>query len=423
MAQIDEKAMTFAPSMAVPSIALSSAPQALSMPGVPYTLRMMLMLATRLNRGSLTVVLPDGRRVKCAGLRPGPSAELVLHDASFASQLLRGGGLAAGEAYMDGDFDSPDLAALIELAAINGNILDETLDGKPWVRQVRSVLHWLNRNSRRGSRRNISHHYDLGNDFYRLWLDDTMTYSSALFAGPGRTLEQAQTDKYLSLADRIGLRAEHSLLEIGTGWGGFACCVAKEIGCSVTTVTISREQFDYAARRVQQEGLSEKIDVRLCDYRDVQGRFDRIASIEMVEAVGEQYWPLYFGRLHDFLTPGGIAGLQVITIDDRYFETYRRSMDFVQRYIFPGGMLPSPSALRAVTAKAGFRWLNDMTFGIDYAETLAIWRRRFCDAWPEVAALGFDERFRRMWEFYLCYCEGGFRAGTVDVAQIALARD
>ncbi len=416
--------MTFAaPPIQAPAVQLSSAPQALSMPGVSYPLRMMLMLATRLGRGSLTVVLPDGRCVRCSGPQPGPSAELILHDASFASRLLRGGALAVGEAYIDGDFDSPDLTALIELAAVNGDILDATLDGKPWIRCARSFFHWLNRNSKRGSRRNISHHYDLGNDFYRLWLDRTMTYSSALFTVPGQTLEQAQAAKYLALADRIGLRAEHSLLEIGTGWGGLACTVAKEIGCSVTTITISREQFDYAARRVQQEGLSEKIDVRLCDYRDVQGRFDRVASIEMLEAVGEQYWPLYFARLRECLTPGGIAGLQVITIDDRYFETYRRSMDFVQRHIFPGGMLPSPSALRAVSARAGFRWSGDTTFGIDYARTLEIWRRRFRDAWPDIARLGFDKRFRRMWEFYLCYCEGGFRAGTVDVAQIALARD
>jgi cyclopropane-fatty-acyl-phospholipid synthase len=249
-----------------------------------------------------------------------------------------------------------------------------------------------------------------------------MTYSSAKFERPEQSLTDAQRNKYATLARRIGLRPDHALLEIGCGWGGFAEFAAKEIGCNVTGITISRQQLDFARRRMHEAGLADKVDIRLEDYRDTQGAFDRIASIEMFEAVGEEYWPAFFGKVRGLLRPGGVAGLQIITIDERYFSAYRRSVDFIQKYVVPGGMLPSPSVLRAQIEQAGLVWRDTATFGLDYARTLAAWRDRFQNAWEEIRAQGFDERFKRLWNYYLSYCEAGFRAGSIDVAQIAVAR-
>ena len=249
-----------------------------------------------------------------------------------------------------------------------------------------------------------------------------MTYSSAVFEAPEQSLNEAQANKYRRLARLLDLKPEHEVLEIGCGWGGFACLAAQEFGCRVTGVTISQEQYAYAVERVRQAGLADRVTIELCDYRDVARRFDRICSIEMFEAVGEQYWPVFFAKLHDCLKPGGVAALQVITIADKYFEDYRRTMDFIQRYIFPGGMLPSPGALKRETAAAGLSWREEASFAPDYARTLAKWREDFRAHWPDIRAQGFDERFRRMWEFYLAYCEGGFTAKTIDVVQIALQR-
>jgi cyclopropane-fatty-acyl-phospholipid synthase len=250
-----------------------------------------------------------------------------------------------------------------------------------------------------------------------------MTYSSAKFDRPDETLGEAQRNKYASLARRIDLKPEHRLLEIGCGWGGFAEFAAREIGCNVTGITISREQHDFAKERIASAGLAAKAEIRLEDYRDTQGTFDRIASIEMFEAVGEEYWPAYFSKIRSLLAPGGLAGLQIITIDERYFSAYRRSVDFIQKYVFPGGMLPSMQALRDQVARAGLNWHDNTTFGQDYARTLASWRDRFLSAWDEIRPLGFDDQFKRMWSYYLSYCEAGFRAGSIDVTQIALARN
>jgi cyclopropane-fatty-acyl-phospholipid synthase len=249
-----------------------------------------------------------------------------------------------------------------------------------------------------------------------------MTYSSAKFEKPGQSLNDAQRNKYASLARRIGLAPEHDVLEIGCGWGGFAEFAAKEVGCRVTGITISREQHDFARARLFKAGLAGKTEIRLEDYRDTKGSFDRIASIEMFEAVGEQYWPAYFNKVAANLKPGGQAGLQIITINERYFESYRRSVDFIQKYIFPGGMLPSMRALREQVARADLAWNGNTTFGHDYADTLALWRDRFLAAWSDIRAQGFDEKFKRMWGYYLSYCEAGFRAGSIDVAQVAIAK-
>ena len=249
-----------------------------------------------------------------------------------------------------------------------------------------------------------------------------MTYSAALFPHAETPLEEAQRSKYRSLAERLGLESGHRLLELGCGWGGFAEFAAAEIGARVTAITISEQQHAYAAARIQAAGLADRVEVRLQDYRDVAGRYDRIAAIEMLEAVGERYWPLFFDKLRDRLKPGGVAGLQVITIADRYFEAYRRGADFIQRHVFPGGMLPSPQALRQQVARAGLVELGALTFGPDYARTLASWQQRFQAAWPQIREAGFDRRFKRLWEYYLAYCEAGFRAGYTDVCQLTLQR-
>jgi cyclopropane-fatty-acyl-phospholipid synthase len=319
-------------------------------------------------------------------------------------------------------WDSPNVTAFLQFFLRNGEALQDKLRGIPGARFVSRLGHMLRRNSKRGSKRNIEYHYDLGNSFYRRWLDPTMTYSSARFEHPGQDLSEAQINKYRSLAERIDLKPEHHLLEIGSGWGGFAEYAASEIGCRVTGITISKEQLAFARERMERKQLSHKVDIRYQDYRDVDEKFDRIASIEMFEAVGEEYWPDYFGKIRQCLKPGGKAGLQIITIADRSFASYRKRADFIQRYIFPGGMLPSPTALRQQVAQAGLTWAGNLEFGLDYAETLKLWRERFRAAWPDISAQGFDERFRRMWEYYLSYCEAGFRAGNIDVTQLTLAR-
>ena len=273
-----------------------------------------------------------------------------------------------------------------------------------------------------GSARNIAYHYDLGNAFYAEWLDPGMTYSSAMFADAGDDLETAQRRKNRSVAELLELAPGHELLEIGCGWGGFAEYAAGERGAKVTGLTISHEQHDYATARLARAGLAGRAEIRLQDYRDVAGTFDRIASIEMIEAVGEKHWPTYFARLRSLLRPGGIAVLQAITIADHRFESYRRCPDFIQRYIFPGGMLPSPSVMRQAAARAGLAFVEGPRFAQSYARTLALWQERFQSAWPRIAAPGFDRRFKRMWEYYLAYCEAGFRSGNLDVGHYRLER-
>lgn len=391
-------------------------------PGLPRLARLAFRVLLHIRNGSLTILLPDGRRLRFAGREPGADAVMEIRDFGLARRFFTGGDLGAAEAFLDGMWDSPNITAFLELFARNREALREKLIGMAPLRFVARLYHFVRRNSKRGAKRNIEFHYDLGNNFYRRWLDRTMTYSSARFTHPGQDLSDAQINKYRSLAERIDLRPEHHLLEIGSGWGGFAEFAASEIGCRVTGITISKEQLAFARDRMAARGLSDRVEIRYQDYRDVAEKFDRIASIEMFEAVGERYWPAYFQKLRDCLKPGGIAGLQIITIEDKAFATYRKGADFIQRYIFPGGMLPSPSALKDQVARAGLTWAGNLDFGLDYAETLKLWRQRFRAAWPDIQPLGFDERFRRMWEYYLAYCEAGFRAGQIDVTQVTLTR-
>lgn len=393
-----------------------------SIAGIPPLARMVFGALAKIRHGSMTVTLPDGRRLVFRGAEPGEDAELVIRDFRLTRRFFSGGDLGAAEAFLDGMWDSPNVTAFLQFFLRNKEALQDKMNGMPVARLFSRIGHLMRRNSKTGSRRNIEYHYDLGNRFYTQWLDPTMTYSAARFAHPGQDLSAAQINKYRSLAEQIDLKPEHHLLEIGSGWGGFAEYAAKEIGCRVTGITISKEQLAFARERMAQKQLSHKVDIRYQDYRDVDEKFDRIASIEMFEAVGEEYWPTYFRKVRDCLKPGGKAGLQIITIADRSFAAYRKRADFIQRYIFPGGMLPSPSVLRQQVAQAGLTWADNLEFGLDYAETLRQWRERFRAAWPDIRAQGFDERFRRMWEYYFSYCEAGFRAGNIDVTQVTLAR-
>ena len=404
------------------AIVISAGDTEVALGNVPRFARLAFRYASRIRRGTLETMLPDGRRFRFGGEEPGPTAVIVIKDLGFASRVLRSGDIGLAEAYLRGEWETPDLTQFLYLFCVNHDLIQEMLDGKPLIRLLQILRHWLNRNTKPQAKRNIQSHYDLGNNFYAAWLDATMTYSAALFEHDAEDLSAAQLRKYQSMAERIDLKPGHHLLEIGCGWGGFAEFTAKNFGVRVVALTLSREQYDYAKSRVFAAGLNEQVDIRLQDYRDEKGIYDRIASIEMIEAVGEQFWPAYFQQLHDRLVPGGIAGIQAITIQDRYFAGYRRELDFIRRYIFPGGMLPAPSILKEMGARFGVPLIGERIFGQDYAKTLAAWRGRFREAWPSLTPLGFDERFRRLWEYYLAYCEAGFLSGNIDVRQMVFAK-
>jgi cyclopropane-fatty-acyl-phospholipid synthase len=372
--------------------------------------------------GSLTFVLPSGREVPIRGSQPGPDGRVVIRDFRCMRRVMAAGDIGFAEGYMAGEWDTPDLTAVLECVGLNFDRLHEIVGGNLVMRTIHRLTHLLRPNTRSGAKKNIHAHYDLGNAFYQRWLDPSMTYSSALFERDDQPLEQAQRHKYEALARSMELETSHHVLEIGCGWGGFAEFAAAEVGARVTGITISSEQYAFARKRLYDKGLAEKADIRLVDYRDVEGSFDRVASIEMFEAVGERYWPAYFDKIRTALAPGGRAGLQIITICDDVFEHYRSRADFIQKYIFPGGMLPSEQRLKAVTERAGLAWTGVNRFGQHYAETLKRWGERFEAAWDEVRPLGFDERFHKLWRFYLSYCEAGFRSGRTDVVQLSLAK-
>src|SRR6201996_7488040 len=389
---------------------------------LPRMVQLALGFASRLRRGTLDVTLLDGRVMRFGGVEPGPAAKMTLHSYGFASRLINSGDIGIAEAYLRGDWDTPDLTQFLYLFCVNHELIQSMLGNKPLMRFVQMVRHWFNRNTRRQARRNIYAHYDIGNAFYSAWLDPSMTYSSALYEDDTPDLTAAQNNKYRRLAEAIDLRPGQKVLEIGCGWGGFAEYAAKTFDAKVVGLTISKEQRDFAQKRIQDAGLNDKVEIRLQDYRDERERYDRIASIEMIEAVGEQFWPKYFSQLRDRLLPGGLAGIQTITICDSNFHTYRREVDFIQRYVFPGGMLPSPQILKSLGERFGVPVIRERIFGEDYARTLVTWRNNFRTAWPNLTPLGFDERFRRLWEYYLAYCEAGFLSGNIDVRQVVFAK-
>ncbi len=378
--------------------------------------------AKKLTHGRLDIVLPDGRRFRAEGSAPGAVAELHAHHPDVFARLIREGDLGFCEAYLDGWWTTPDLQALMDLIHHDEGDIYNGFPGMGLVRAYERLRFWLQSNSKRQAKKNIQYHYDLGNDFYRLWLDDTMTYSSALFATGQESLEAAQTAKYASMVDQMGAEPGDHVLEIGCGWGGFAEYAAAKRGLKVTGLTISKEQRDFAVARMERAGLSDRVEIKLMDYRDEKGTYDGIASIEMFEAVGQKYWPVYFQTLMDRLRPGRNATLQIITVAEKQWETYRKGVDFIQKYIFPGGLLPSPNVLNAEVAKAGLTLSKSITFGQSYDQTLRRWHEVFNEKWDEIQGLGFDDRFKRMWDLYLTSCASTFQSGTCDVTQITVTR-
>lgn len=379
-------------------------------------------VATNMARGRLDFVMPDGRVFRAEGHAKGPEAELHVHSDDVFARLIREGDLGFCEDYLDEGWSTPDLMAFMDLIHADNDDLYDGFPGMAFVRAYERMRHWLNNNSKRQAKKNISHHYDLGNEFYGLWLDETMTYSSALFEQGQQSLQAAQIAKYASMVDEMGVKPGDHVLEIGCGWGGFAEYAAGQRGLKVTGLTISEEQFKFAAERIKNAGLSDRVQLKLQDYRDEGGQYDGIASIEMFEAVGEKYWPTYFGTLRDCLKPGANATLQIITLQDRRFEIYRSSVDFIQKYIFPGGMLPSPTVLRDQIAKSGLEFVTSKEFGESYSITLRRWHEVFNAKWDQIEALGFDDRFRRMWNFYLASCAATFHSGNCDVTQITMTK-
>lgn len=390
--------------------------------GMPASLSFGAMVFARLLRGRLDMTLPDGRTLRFIGKEAGPLAEMIVHNPKFIRTVAARGDIGFAEVFMDGGFDTPDLATLLEYFSANWEDTGNLAVGNAVARFFANFRHMMRANTKKGSKRNILAHYDLGNDFYAAWLDPTMTYSSAIFASPEQSLQQGQLAKYRSIARNLNLKQGDHILEIGSGWGGFAEVAAKEFGARVTSITISDAQHAYATKRIADAGLSDRVEIVLKDYRDLSGQFDGVASIEMFEAVGEEYWPGYFSKIAEVLKPGGKAALQIITIDEKYFEDYRRRADFIKHYIFPGGMLPSPVRLKEETERAGMSFAVDQMFGKSYARTVDEWAERFDLAWDQIKGGKFDEQFRRLWLYYLAYCSAGFRTGRIDVGQFVLTK-
>jgi cyclopropane-fatty-acyl-phospholipid synthase len=378
--------------------------------------------AQRLGHGRLDIRLDDGRVFRIDAPRPGPVAEIAIHHPDLCARLIREGDAGFSEAYLDGWWTTPDLQAFLDLLFSDNDAMFDGFLGMGLVRAVERLRNLMRNNSRRQARRNIAYHYDLGNEFYARWLDETMTYSSALFLTGQEDLARAQTQKYAALVDAMGVAPGEHVLEIGCGWGGFAEYAAGTRGLRVTGLTISQAQHDYAVDRIARAGLQDRVEIVLRDYREARGSYDGIASIEMFEAVGQKYWPVYFDVLRDRLKPGRQATLQIITVADHRWDVYRKGVDFIQKYIFPGGMLPSPKLLREQIGRAGLDLVGSMEFGESYSLTLRRWHECFDAEWEAIRTLGFDARFRRMWDYYLTSCAAAFHGGTCDVTQVTVAR-
>ena len=393
--------------------------------------RLLLRVLRGFPHGCLRITWPDGSSQLFgeAGLTE-PTAEVRLRrPAAFFRRCVLYGNIGLGESFVDGDWDSADLAAVVTWFIHNVGRMPRArgsscrIPGINFLQFFNKIGHWMRPNSLRVSRRNIAEHYDLGNDFYQLWLDGTMTYSAARFTRSGQSLEEAQTDKYEALCQKLRLRASDHVLEIGCGWGGFSCHAARTYGCRVTAITISEEQYRFATERVKGEGLEDRVEIRLQDYRLLTGQFDKIASIEMLEAVGDQYLETYFAKCHELLTPQGMLAFQVITVPDCRHATLRQGVDWIQKHIFPGSLLLSVARFNGAIKNTGNLFMHEMEdLGASYAQTLQLWWRRFNQKLPEVRQLGFDERFVRMWNYYLQYCEAAFATRNISVVQACYTR-
>ena len=376
----------------------------------------------RLSCGQLTVHHAGATEVYGPG-ENGPVAEIVVHDPAFFRSLLLGGHIGAAESYVRGEWTTEDLTAVVRLLSRNRETLDGLETG--WARlsqPVLALLRFWNRNTRSGSARNIRAHYDLGNDFFASFLDDTLTYSSGIFVDDRSSMRDASIAKYDRLCRELEIESSDHVIEIGSGWGGFAIHAASRYGCRVTTTTISGEQFQLAGERVAQAGLEDKVTVLLKDYRDLEGTYDKLVSIEMIEAVGHQFLETYFAKVASLLKPDGLAAIQAITVRDDWYDPRQRQVDFIKRYIFPGSFIPSVSALTMAAAGTDMRLIGLKDHAAHYAETLFRWRQRFDENWDEIRKMGFDEEFRRLWEFYFCYCEGGFAEAILGSAQLICAK-
>ena len=375
---------------------------------------------SRIEAGELRAVFPSNFQKVYSGGQVGPTADIKINSWKLVPRLLLSGDMGLAESFLSGEWETSNLTQLILLGDINERALGNAVTPSKFINLIEKLRHQRRDNSKRGSRRNIAAHYDLGNEFYSHWLDNSMSYSSALFTDFGEELEVGQNRKYQRLAKALKLKEGDQVLEIGCGWGGFAEIAAKDYKCNVVGITLSNEQAKFAQRRMQENQLSNLVDIRIEDYRDVQGSFDKIVSIEMLEAVGEEHWRNYFETIKTRLKPGGLAGIQSITIANEFFETYKRRPDFIQKYIFPGGILPSEDKLNNAVSSAGLKILDDYYFGKSYAETLRRWQSTFEQKWDDIKNLGFDEKFQKMWRYYLSYCEAGFESGHINVGQFLI---
>jgi cyclopropane-fatty-acyl-phospholipid synthase len=370
--------------------------------------------------GSIDIEWPNGQIQKIKAINEGPHAKLKIVDANVVKEIIQGGSIKFAELYISKRIITDDLTNLMHYCALNNDQAEETFKITIFRFFYNKYIHFKNKNTKVQAKKNISHHYDLGNQFYKYWLDNSMTYSSAIFNSKSDNLELAQNNKYKRLAELSSIKSGDTILEIGCGWGGFSEYLAKNYDCQITALTISKEQFEFALKRIEKANLTSKVKVTFCDYRNIEGQFDKILSIEMFEAVGKEYWNTFFEKIKTILKPNGNVGLQLITIDDKIYNVYKDNPDFIQKYIFPGGMLPSVKVLKNIIEKTSFKINSMNSYSDDYARTLNIWNKEFNKNWNQIEKLGFDERFKLLWNYYLSYCEGGFLSKNIDLKQINL---
>ncbi len=377
---------------------------------------------SKIKYGNLDVEFPSGEKKIYSGIDNGLNASIIIHNYNFLSYVLKRGSVGYAEAYMKSFFSTPNLTDLLLLSHKNEKFFLDNINSNIFYLTLSKIKHFLKNNSKTQSKKNIKYHYDLGNKFYEKWLDQSMTYSSAIFDQQNTNLSDAQLNKYKIIADSLSLNENSKTLEIGCGWGGFSSYIAKNYKCKVDAITISKEQYDFTASKIQNEGLGEKVVVQFKDYREINNKYTNIASIEMFEAVGKQYWQNYFEVIRNSLSYNGQAALQIITIDDQRAKDYQNRPDFIQQYIFPGGMLPTKQQLNQNAKEVGLKCLELLSFGKSYAKTLNIWNSQFQSSWNDVAKIGFDIKFKRMWEYYFAYCETGFLTNSTDVSHFLIKK-
>ncbi len=371
-------------------------------------------IGEKISNGKLTITLPNNESLEFFG-KGDLESNLKLNSYMPILRTITSGHVGFAESYLKGEWTSSDLESLLEIMVTN---LPEAFSAKSKIHLTYNrIIHFFRENTKSRAKKNIQYHYDLGNDFYKLWLDETMTYSSAIFKNEKESLTEAQENKYQLLIDSLGIKSHHKVLEIGCGWGGFAEYTAKKVGCTIKGITISPSQLKFATNRIKELNLDNKVSLELCDYRDLKGKYDRVVSIEMIEAVGEKYWRNYFKKIKDVLKKDGLAGIQVILINNKSYQKYSKSVDFIQKYVFPGGMLPSQEKLNENYVNAGLIEINSHSFGKSYAKTLTIWHKEFLNSLSSIKKLGFDIKLERIFKYYFSYCKAGFNSEKIDVAQ------